>query len=144
MAEDFFQLVHRHLSKIGDGELAIAAGRLGMKYHNFYSRLAGRAQFRPDEIRRLLKYYPERDFFDYFLADTNFFAAPKPVAQCDSSRSVEKGAAHSVLEAADVLRAVEDSLKDNKIDHRERSNILREIEAAEGALASLRASLQVQ
>ena len=142
MTEDagstFAQAVHRILVHEQDHSLKQVAELLGMKYHTFYARLRGRAAFTPEEVRVLIRVIADPRLPNLLLSGTGFVAVEQAEAGDQRFDDLHRGATRSVIEATDVLRTVERSLANNRIDHLDRINIRREIDEAERALAALR------
>ena len=140
--DGFAELAHRVLVHERGWSLQEVAEKMGMKYHTLYARLRGRVSFTPEEVRALLRIVPDARLANYLLEGTPFIAVDRFVGQGGpSDADVHRGATRSVLEASDVLRAVEIGLLDKKIDHQDRQKISAEISEAERALASLRTRL---
>lgn len=138
----FAELAHRILVHERGWSLQEVAEKMGMKYHTLYARLRGRVSFTPEEVRSLLAIVPEARLANFLLEGTAFIAVDRMAAQPGGGDSdVHRGATRTVLETADVLRAVELSLLDKKIDHQDKLRIVSEINEAERALAALRARL---
>ena len=139
----FADLAHRILVHERGWSLQDVAEKMGMKYHTLYARLRGRVSFTPEEVRSLLAIVPDARLANFLLEGTPFIAVDRMMAQGSpgTEGDVHRGATRSVLEASDVLRAVENSLQDAKIDHQDRARIVAEINDAERALAALRARL---
>lgn len=116
------------------------APRIGLSYDSLYARLVGRSAFRLSEALGLLGALEDRRLADALLHESPFVAVDRHLGTATPGfDSVRQGAAHTVLEAADVLRMVESELRDKALDHRSRHLINAEIEEAERALAALRA-----
>ena len=139
----FADLVYTVLVAEKKWPLKEVAEAMGMLYATLHARLHQRVAFSPEEIRALIAAAPDIRFAAYFLEGTPFIAIDGYAEPTDDSpESVHLGATKTVLEAADVLRAVEQSLDDNHIDHREKARIGKEIAEAERALATLRHRLE--
>lgn len=140
--DGFADLAHRVLVHERGWSLQEVAEKMGMKYHTLYARLRGRVSFTPEEVRALLRIVPDSRLANYLLDGTPYIAVDRFQGQVGpSDADVHRGATRSVLEASDVLRAVELGLQDKKIDHVDRQRIQQEIGEAERALASLRSRL---
>lgn len=137
----FAELAHRILVHERGWSLQEVAEKMGMKYHTLYARLRGRVSFTPEEVRALLTIVPDARLANFLLESTPFIAVDRALVDSKSDTDVHRGATKSVLEASDVLRAVEQGLIDQKIDHVDRARIVQEINEAERALAALRARL---
>ena len=119
------------------------AKRMGMQYATLHARLHQRVVFSPEEVRDLIGAAPDIRLIEFFLDDTPFIAVDRTALPEGSEiETLHLGATRTVLEAADVLRAVETALDDARIDHRERAKIGKEIAEAEHALAALRSRLE--
>ena len=114
---------------------------MGLGYDALHSRIINRTAFTAEEIRRLIRAAPDPRFASWLLRGTPFVAADR--AGADESfadpdiEAIHLAATRIVLEAADVLEAVEVGLRDHRIDHRDARAIRNEVETAERALASL-------
>jgi len=117
------------------------AQKMGMKYATLYARVHQRVLFSPDEVRDLIRVAPDIRLATYFMEGTAFIAADRGDDAEAPADTVHRGATCTVLEATDVLRVVEEGLKDEKLDHRDKLRIEEEIRDAEQALASLRICL---
>lgn len=140
--QEFPDIAYRVLVSEKKWSVDEVASGMGMKYHTLYSRIRGDVKFSPAELRVLLRLAPDPRFVDYLLKGTPFIA----VERCDGAydalpENVHLGATRTVIEAAGILEEVEAGLEDDKIDHRDRARIEKEIESAERALAALRAHL---
>ena len=142
--EKFHRLVHRLIVGGEHGTLEKIASKLGMKPDNLYARLRGNVKFSAEEIRLVFQTFQYTDIINFFLQDTDYFLAPRPAQETNEAASWEKGAIRTHIEVADVVRAIEDGLGDNKIDHQDKAKILQEIEVAEGTLTSLRKLIETK
>ncbi|WP_316859334.1 phage regulatory CII family protein [uncultured Cohaesibacter sp.] len=116
----------------------VAAG-IDMSYQSFYQRLQGKTPFSADEIRRLIAFFPDPSLVSYLLKGTSYVAAERIEPGSDSHEDhIFKAAHRIVFEASDVLEVIDQALKDQRIDHRERATIMQEIDEAERSLLSLR------
>lgn len=140
---DFNDLIYSLLVVEKAPTVEVAAKQMGMSYDMLYARIRDRVPFRAHEIRALIAAVGDKRLADYFLQDSGFIAVERSMPDSDGSveKDVYQGAARYVLQAASVLRAVDDGLEDQHIDHRERLAIEQEIHEAERALAALRARL---
>lgn len=120
---------------------------IGMTYAALHARLINRTCFSADEIRALIRAVPDARFGGYLLEGTHFVAADRvdpdddPSEDADHSHvpgAVQRGATRVVVEATSILETVDAALAGGGLRHREGLIILREIEEAERALASLR------
>lgn len=124
-------------------DIARVAGDMGMSYDVLYARIRNRTPFSADEIRALLRAAPDPRFVSYLLAHSPFVAAERIEARLDDTEEgFYRAANRIVIEATDVLRAVNDALLDHKLDHRDLHQIHSEIAEAERALVSLRKHIQ--
>lgn len=98
--------------------------------------------FSADEIHDLIRVAPDIRLANYFMDGSRFIATERGDDDATAAETIHRGATCSVLEAVEVLRVVEESLKDEIIDLRERVMILSEIGDAEQALAALRQRLK--
>lgn len=115
------------------------ADAIGLGYDALYARIRNRVIFSADELRALVAAAPDPRFVAYLLRGTAYVAAERAGSGADDEQeAIHRGATRIVLEAADVLEAVENALRDGRVDHRDALDIRREIEIAERALASLR------
>ena len=138
----FAELVHLILVHERGHSLKEVAELLGMKYHTFYARLRGRAAFTPEDVRTLIQVIGDPRVPNHLLSETGFIAVEQAEAQGEHVYDLHRGATRSVIEVTDVLRAIERSLVNNRIDHIDRINIRKEIDEAERALAALRHRLE--
>lgn len=136
---EFADLVYTVLVAEKKYPLKDVAERMGMQYATLHARLNQRVVFSPEEVRALIQAAPDIRLISYFLEGTPFIAVERAAFEKETAAaSLHFGATQTVLEAADVLRVVEKSLADDRIDHRERAQIAKEIAEAERALAALR------
>jgi hypothetical protein len=136
---DFARLVYTILVIEKRWRLDEVAAAMGLKYDTLYSRVSGRVAFSADEIRALLRCAPDPRLANYVLRDSPFIAIDRVIAdELQDNKNIHFGATHSVLQVAEVLRAVEQALDDDRLDHRERAEVMRSIDQAERSLASLR------
>lgn len=136
--ESFASVAHRILISEKRGAVREVAASVGLTPECLYNRLHDRTPFQIEEVRKLLAAVPVADLANCVLARSPFFAAEKSGAESEFGVNMLHGATRSVLEAADVLRTIQAALEDGRIDHRERPIILKQIEEAERALASLK------
>lgn len=116
-----------------------AAKRLGMGYDALYARVNGRTTFTADEIAALIALVPDARMVSYLLRHSNLVAVERVDEALEDAESEIIRATHRILlEAADVLEAVDHAVQDKRIDHREALTIQAEIEVAERALLTLR------
>jgi len=135
----FADLVYTILVAEKKWPLKDVAERMGMQYATLHARLHQRVVFSPEEVRDLIAAAPDIRFIAFFLDDTPFIAVDRSEASPGGVvETLHLGATKTVLEAADVLRAVERGMHDERIDHRDKARIAKEIAEAEGALAALR------
>ncbi|MBB3661079.1 hypothetical protein FHX15_006354 [Rhizobium sp. BK650] len=121
----------------------VVASALNMNYAAFHSRLISRTCFSAEEIQSLLEIVPDPRLASYLLEKSIFIAAERSSAtgQEQPAGSLQRGATRVVIEATDVLELVDAALAGGGMDHRKQRLVLKEIEDAERALASLRLSL---
>jgi len=135
----FADLVYTVLVAEKRFSMPAVAAALGLTYDSLYARIRNRVIFSADEVRALVAFAPDPRFVAYMLRGTAFVAADRVSPAADAEgEAIHRGATRIVLEAADVLEAVENALRDGRVDHRDALDIRREIEIAERALASLR------
>lgn len=135
----FAQIVYQVVVVEKIVSLEKAAVVLGMGYDALYARINGRTHFTADEIAALIACVPDPRLVGYLLRDSNFVAVERVDGEPDDAEQEIMRATHRLLiEAADVLEAVDHALKDKRIDHREAITIQHEIEVAERALLALR------
>ncbi|GAA3072953.1 hypothetical protein GCM10010520_20260 [Rhizobium viscosum] len=122
----------------------VVATALGMNYAAFHSRLISRTCFSADEIQNLLEVVPDPRLASYLLERSIFVAAERSsgVEQAEPVASLQRGATRVVVEATDVLELVDAALAGGGMDHRKQRLVLKEIDEAERALASLRLGLK--
>lgn len=138
---DFADLVYTVLIAEKRVTIEDVAAELGMKYATLYARVHQRVPFSADEIRDLMRVVPDIRFANYFLDGSPYIAAERDTSSAPASETIHRGATSTVLEAADILRVVEEGLQDQKLDHRDKIEIMEEIQEAEQALAALRTRL---
>ncbi|MBB3440509.1 hypothetical protein LVY75_18945 [Sinorhizobium sp. B11] len=121
----------------------VVATALGMNYAAFHSRLISRTCFSAEEIQNLLEVVPDPRLASYLFEKSIFVAAERSSdwQQQQPAGSLQRGATRVVIEATDVLEIVDAALAGGGMDHRKQRLVLKEIEDAERALASLRLSL---
>lgn len=117
------------------------AADMGIGYDALHARIVNRTAFSADEIRRLIRAAPDPRLVAWLLRGTPFVAAERICVQgVDEDadvRAIQDAAMRIAIEVADVLEAVQDGLRDSRIDHRDALEIRDEIEIAERALATL-------
>lgn len=140
---EFAQLVHSIVIAEKKPPASHAAAAMGLDYHTFYARITNRVPFTAEEIRELLRAVPDPRLVSFLLRGTPYVPADRsePLREGDEE-AIHRGATRIVIEATDILEAVETALRDGKIDHRDVIAIRSEIEIAERALATLRARLR--
>ena len=139
----FADLVYTVLVAEKKWPLKEVAERMAMQYATLHARIHQRVVFSPEEVAALIAAAPDIRFIGFFLDDTPFIAVDRTsLPEGSAIETLHLGATRTVLEAADVLRAVEKALDDARIDHRERVEIGKEIAEAEHALAALRQRLE--
>ncbi len=137
--KEFADLVHQVTVMEKRYRLEAIAPSMGLSYDALHARVHNRVSFTAEEIRHLIAVAPDPRFVTYLLRGTRYVAAERPEAVDEPvPDAVLRGATRIVIEATDVLEAVEFALGDGRIDHRDGLAILKEIEIAERALASLR------
>jgi hypothetical protein len=136
--ETFAAAVHRVLISEKRFSVRTVAEGIRIRPEALYNRLYERTPFQVEEVRRLLAAAPSPDLATCLLEFSPFFPAERANSPAADGEAIHQGATRTVLEAADVLRAVQDALIDGRIDHRERPIILKQIEEAERAIASLK------
>ena len=140
---EFASLVYRVLVMEKVRRIEDVAEDLGMKYDTLYARVHGRVPFSAEEINALIRVVPDIRLANFLLENTKFIAVDrKAVDQVAPADEILRGATKSVLEVSDVLRAVEEGLRQTRIDHRGKKAIEEEILEAEQALAALRQRLE--
>jgi hypothetical protein len=136
--QEFAELVHHVLFGGNTFSPKAIASAMGISYDTLYARARNEVMLSADEIRALISVAPDVRLVNYLLRGTNFVAADRIGADETDNELIHRGATRIVIEATDVLEAVERALGDARIDHRDALGIVAEIEAAERALASLR------
>ncbi len=139
---DFAALAHAAIIVEQRYPLEETAAALGLTYHALYARLSNRVAFSAEEIRALVTAAPDPRFVAYLLRGTPFVAADRLPPEAETAETIHRGATRLVIEATDVLEAVETALRDGRLDHREARHIRNEVEVAERALATLRERLR--
>jgi hypothetical protein len=136
---EFAQLVYQLLVVEKRVSVDQAARAIGMGADALYARLNGRTVFSADEIAALLGIIPDPRPLAYLLKQSRYLAVERVSGPLDDPETDIIRATHRILlEAADVLEAVDTAFHDGRIDHRDALVIQREIEVAERALVSLR------
>ena len=137
--EYFASLVSKAIANSDRYKRSSIAKGIGMSYPSLDNRLHARTPFSADEIRRLIAFFPDPSLVSYLLRGTAFIAAERIEAGItEEEEAIFKAAHRIVLEASDVLRAVDEALLDRRIDHRDAAKICEEVEDAERGLISLR------
>ena len=140
---DFAGLVYQILVAEKRWSVEEIAPQLGLTYDTLYARVRNRVTFSADEICKLICVAPDPRFVAYLLRGSPFVAADRVEGPDHSDdEAIHRGATRIVIEATDVLVAIEEALRDQQINHREKTVIHREIEIAERALASLREKIR--
>lgn len=140
--KDFADLIYRVLVVEKRKPLEDVAKQMGLSYHSLHARLHCKILFSVDEARRLMEILQSSDVADYLLGESGMIGVPREEEVSKSETdSLFRRTNHLAIETADVLAAVEEALKDDKLDHRDRQAIQSEIIEAERSLASLRAAL---
>lgn len=135
----FAQIVYQVVITEKVVPLEKAAAALGMGYDALYARINGRTHFTADEIAALIACVPDPRLVGYLLRHSNLVAVERVEGALDDAEQEIMRATHRILiEAADVLEAVDHAFKDKRIDHRDAMIIQKEIEVAERALLTLR------
>jgi len=140
--QTFAQLVHSILVGEKKWPVKSVAAQINMNEQTFYSRLYERTFFSVEEVRSLMAAAPDARFATYLLELSPFTPAQKTKSEEDVSSSVEGAAINNIVEAADVLREVQVGLANRRIDHVEKQKILKEVQDAEIALATLRHAIE--
>jgi hypothetical protein len=137
--KSFSQLVYQVLVVEKKVRIEHAAKAVGLGYDAFYARVNGRTIFSPDEVAKLIACLSDPRLVAYLLRDSRFLAVERVDGPLEDPEEEVVRATHRIMiEAADVLQAVDDALQDKRIDHREVLVIQKEIEIAERALVTLR------
>lgn len=135
----FAQIVYQVVITEKVVPLEKAAAALGMGYDALYARINGRTHFTADEIAALIACVPDPRLVGYLLRHSNLVAVERVEGELEDAEQEIMRATHRILiEAADVLEAVDHAFKDKRIDHRDAMIIQKEIEVAERALLTLR------
>ncbi|MCY1669027.1 hypothetical protein OU993_26755 [Rhizobium sp. SL86] len=136
---EFAQLIYQLLVVEKRVSVEQAARAIGMGTDALYARLNGRTVFSADEIAALLGSIPDPRPLAYLVKQSRYLAVERVSGALDDPETDIIRATHRILlEAADVLEAVDTAIHDGRIDHRDALVIQREIEVAERALVSLR------
>lgn len=125
--------------------IEVAAAALGMTYAVMHSRLINRTCFSADEMNALIRAVPDVRLVSYLLEGTDFVAADRPlqdvhpeIAETMGIAGLQRGATRVVVDATGILELVDAALAGGGLDHRKEAMVLKEIEATERALATLR------
>jgi transcriptional regulator with XRE-family HTH domain len=139
----FAELVYRILIAEKRWTLEEVAEGLGMTYATLYGRVRDRVRFSPDEATDLIRAAPDIRFAAHLLDGTPFIAIDRVSSDTKLNyESLQHGATHTVLEAADIVRTVEGEIREKLTSPQAKARIMKEIDEAERALASLRHLLQ--
>lgn len=142
--KDFADLVYGIVIQGKRYRASDVAAAMGLGYHAFNARCTGKTPFSADEIRRLLSAAPDPRLVAYLLRGTPYVPAERiDPERVEDHEAIHWAATRIIIEAADVLEAVEKGLADKRIDHRDALGIRRDIETAEQALASLRERIRM-
>lgn len=139
--EEFAGLVHQVLIIDRRYDIKKVAARCGMTYDSLYARLNNRVAFSAEEVRNLICAAPDPRFAGYLLSGSPFIAAERfdeDDLSDDPLESIRRTAMLMMIEAGEVLDAIETAIGDDRIDHREAVVIHEEIDAAERAVATVR------
>ncbi|WP_316162829.1 phage regulatory CII family protein [Bradyrhizobium sp. SZCCHNRI20481] len=137
---EFARLVYQLLVTERTVELDVVANAIGMKYATLHARLNRRVHFRPAEIRALLGIVQDQRLISYFLQNTRFTFAERPPVDPAPANALE-WSHEALFRIVEALQKLTSALEDNVIDHRERLQLLSQIEQAEVAVASLKATV---
>ena len=143
--QEFAELVHRIVVIEKRGAADQIAGALGLSYDALYARLRNRVKFSADEIQRLIATVPDFRIAAWILRDTRFIAADRgglDDPELPVTESLRHSVLHMLIEASEAASQVERALDDGRVDHREAAQIAADIEAAERAIATLRAHVE--
>ena len=136
---EFAQLVYQLLVVERKKSMDDVAATIGLGYDAFYARVIGRTVFSADEVAKIIAQVRDPRLVSYLLRESNFLAVERVDGPLDDPEQEIVRATHRILlEAADVLEAVDGAFQDKRLDHREARVIQREIEVAERALVTLR------
>lgn len=143
---EFAQLAHRILILERRHTVEAVAERLGWDYHVLHARVSNRVPFSADEICRFIAAVPDPRLAAYLLRGTRFIPAERideaEPEEAAGREAIYRASHRMIVEAADVVEALDEALRDGRIDHREAAILHTEIEAAERALASLKAHVR--
>jgi hypothetical protein len=137
---EFAQLVYQLIVVEQQKSLTNVASDLDLTYASMHARLNRRVHFRPGEIRKLIKILGDTRLVMHFLDETPFVVAERAEADTNA-RDVMALSHRNLFQIVDILKQVRDAVDDGRIDHRERMQLLDEIEKAEIAMASLKAAV---
>jgi DNA gyrase/topoisomerase IV subunit A len=140
---EFARLVYQLVIVEKSKNLTEIATALNLNYDAMHSRVNNRVHFKPGEIREILKILPDSRLVMHFLKETPFVIAERadPDPETDSE-DVMSLTHRSLFQIVEVLKKVRESLDDGLIDHRERLQLLGDIETTEIALASLKEAVE--
>lgn len=140
--KDFADLIYRLLVVEKRQPLEAVAEQMGLSYHSLHARVHCKILFSVDEARRILEILGSSEVADYLLGESGLIGVQREgQPETMGGDNLYRRSNHLAIETADVLAAVEEALKDDKLDHRDRMAIQDEILDAERSLATLRAAL---
>ncbi|MGR9400212.1 phage regulatory CII family protein [Rhizobium leguminosarum] len=137
--QEFSQLAYQILVVERSYSLQQVARDIGLGYDALHARINGRTVFSADEIAKLIGIVQDPRLVAYILRHSKFVGVVRVDGPLDDPEQEIMRATHRILlEAADVLEAVDDAFKDKRLNHREARIIQKEIETTERALITLR------
>jgi len=140
----FAQIVYQLIIVEKRRDLRDLANVLGLQYDALYARVNGRTAFSADEIAGLIAHLPDPRLAAYLLRESRFLAVERVEKKTEEEEEVDiiHATNRLLIEASDVLEAIDMAFRDRRIDHREARVIANEIEVAERALVSLREKIR--
>lgn len=148
-ASDFQSLLYTLLILEKIRPVKQVAADLDLKYDAFYARVQGKTPFRIEEVRRLLQVIPDDRLAAFLLDGTPYLAAPRP--QYDpgappaepTHTGLRWTVADVMVQVSEIIKEIDQSFEDAKLDHRDRRRIAEAIADAEQSLGTLRAHVGV-
>jgi len=121
------------------GLISRFAHKINIKEAKFRSKLAGRVAFQVGEAIAIIEHLQDQTLADVLLGNSSFIASRQEDLVSESSAScMMSGAVDANLGAADVLKEVNESVADGKIDAGERGKIKAAIASTVRKLGRLR------
>ena len=154
--EAFANLINMILTVSKGDDLSIKgiASRMGMSEANLRARIRNdhkRTKFTLGQVRDLIRAVDDERIPSFFVENTQFIVARRVTSPTGGKSEagniptkneiLRQGADEAILETSEVLRSVLNALSDNKICHKDKKEIIKEIEDAERALVALKVQI---